>query len=331
MSEALKYLEKVLNTVSGEPPAAKRVPPSRAIDRLLVDDDLLVNDNVDVVEEEVRVEQQLPLPSSSARPISSGGRFCPVEFMKKTCIDPNSGELLTREECDRNIKQELRNKKKIDYYHIMAKSQEEHLVDTESQYLLMLSAFHGVMINETMKKPDSRSCNQEADAVGFNIRLAFSADDGSTLPGGRKIRISSFITHNMASFWRKTDMEDAVAKCILQTAEKIAKKDTLFFLYAAPKSKRATTYVSLPDDFFVSFGGIIHAGFGISPEDMTKTIALTRDVLTNYLDRLRSDYKEVNGKDSVKSALPSFRSVLEKDSSFRAEEDTLLGSEHASE
>ncbi|CAI2350118.1 unnamed protein product [Caenorhabditis sp. 36 PRJEB53466] len=154
--------------------------------------------------------------------------------MKKTCIDPNSGELLTREECDSKIKQELRNKKKIDYYHIMAKSQEEHLVDTESQ---------------------CTESNQEADVVGINIRLAFSADDGSTLPGGRKIRISSFITHNMASFWRKTDMEDAVAKCILQTAKKIAKKDNLFFLYAAPKSKRATTYVSLPDDFFVSFGG----------------------------------------------------------------------------
>ncbi|CAI2303003.1 unnamed protein product [Caenorhabditis sp. 36 PRJEB53466] len=206
-----------------------------------------------------------------------------------TCIDPNSGELLTRKECDSNIKQELRNKKKIDYYHIMAKSQEEHLVDTESQYLLMLSAFHGVMINETMKKPDSRSCNQEADVVGFNIRLAG------------------------------------------ETAEKIAKKDNLFFLYAAPKSKRATTYVSLPDDFFVSFGGIIHAGFGISPEEMTKTIALTRDVLTNFLYRLRSDYKEIHGKDSVKSALLSFRSVLEKDSSFRAEEDTLLGSELSSE
>ncbi|CAI2355898.1 unnamed protein product [Caenorhabditis sp. 36 PRJEB53466] len=129
--------------------------------------------------------------------VSHSDAWIPAEFMRRACIDPVTGHPYSREDCDRNIDNLLKTRRKIDYYGLVENAcQVDVVVDPQTSYLT--SAFSLLMLekvrNEKKVKNTSAPVTQINTAKGFNLAQAKAVDSPVAFPGGLVIKVTDMIT-----------------------------------------------------------------------------------------------------------------------------------------
>ncbi|CAI2353189.1 unnamed protein product [Caenorhabditis sp. 36 PRJEB53466] len=146
--------------------------------------------------------------------VSHSDAWIPAEFMRRACIDPVTGLPYSREDCDRNIDNLLKTRKKIDYYGLVENAcQVDVVVDPQTFYLT--SAFSLLMLekgrNEKKVKNTSAPVTQINTAKGFNLEQAKAVDSPVAFPGGLVIKVTDMITTAMCANW--TMVHETINSC----------------------------------------------------------------------------------------------------------------------
>ncbi|EGT39480.1 hypothetical protein CAEBREN_04880 [Caenorhabditis brenneri] len=218
----------------------------------------------------------------------------PANLISNTCYDKSTGLLLSKEQCDENLKKTMKTKRGIDYYGILQSS------SSNSSKTL---AFLAYQINKIISKTDIRSKEERNTSSNlFDLEAAREISKNVFLPGGKKVIISMLIDHALCASWVGTNV---LCKSVVSVLEEMKCRDPWFLVYSAPATHRSTSYVRLEPDFFSKFAGTnnhvcmtynlhttasetLSAGFGwpMDSKNLSNLIDKITGITRNFIDNL---------------------------------------------
>uniref|UniRef100_A0A8R1I3R3 Uncharacterized protein n=1 Tax=Caenorhabditis japonica TaxID=281687 RepID=A0A8R1I3R3_CAEJA len=203
----------------------------------------------------------------------------------------------------------MKSKKEFDWYQPLQLASQPEVAFTPMADALKLCSLMLLQVNKIQKRnqPKPPELVEEKKAANvFDINIARQADTECYLPGGQKVFITNFIGPSLISKWVGKTIENALESAILDLIEVLREKDHSWLLYSAADSSR-TKYLRIEDNFFETFGRVLIAGFGLTAESLSETIANIRTKISSQIDRKR----EKRNPD-LKQNLETFRNLLAK-------------------
>ncbi|EGT46336.1 hypothetical protein CAEBREN_13406 [Caenorhabditis brenneri] len=173
-------------------------------------------------------------------------------LMRNACYD--SGTLLTKEQCEKNLSAALKSKKKVNFYEVLKLSRREGIKGTPLEDVVNSLSLTIFMMGR--KHKEEKPVEYKRRPVSqFDLSKAILADKEVNLPGGKRLLMTSLLSPDLCSmFFGKTAAE---------------KSGSLHFGTA-----------------------VLMAGFDLSDDSITSLLNTIKTTTNNYLGKMRGQHKK---------------------------------------
>uniref|UniRef100_A0A8R1HJF1 Uncharacterized protein n=1 Tax=Caenorhabditis japonica TaxID=281687 RepID=A0A8R1HJF1_CAEJA len=133
-------------------------------------------------------------------PSSSGGQWNPTSLIYNNCYSSTTGVRLSQQECEDNLRNALKNKKKTNWYSVLELSDRDGIRGTATSELCRIVALD-LFQNQERKRNTERAPRvapiSKNPAPLFDLEYAYHVDTVVHLPGARRLHVSSLLSDNI--------------------------------------------------------------------------------------------------------------------------------------